>query len=511
MSKAVGARIKGDDYQACIFWTLACRLFYGHSKIERIGYEYNQAKSLDDVVIFYETPILGEYNDHVNADYYQIKYHVTQGGSFSWQDLIDPSFINATSVSFLQRVHDAQKKLAPEGKGVRFYFVSPWQVHPDNELAGLISNTGGELRLDKLFAGGKKSKMGIIREEWKQHLGLTDDDELRKVIAPIRIIHSSDNMGMMIQRLNESLICAGLKPIEAGTIVNPYVSLIKGLLVKEETEFTKDRLLELCKNENLWIGHTPVNPAIQIGIRSFCKWAENMEDETKHMLCLLEHFDERYIKEDAAWNDQILKNTEQFLTNCTRESIPYHLHLDTHSSIAFAAGYFLDSKSGVDVAPIQRYKGRHVWKPDESYNVEDYPGWQCEETMIDETAQDIAITLGVRHGIIDDVNYFIEQKELAIKKIINCTVGDGPGGNVIRNGTHAWILADKIATIINSRSFEERKGRLHIFVAVPNALIFFIGQHGKSFGPCTLYEYDFENRTPGGYISSISLPPIKKS
>lgn len=36
-------------------------------------------------------------------------------------------------------------------------------------------------------------------------------------------------------------------------------------------------------------------------------------------------------------------------------------------------------------------------------------------------------------------------------------------------------------------------------------------QHGKSFGTCTLYEYDFENRTPGGYISSISLPPIKKS
>lgn len=509
LSKAVASRIKGDDYQACVFWNVACGLFHEHSKIEKVVYECEEVKSLDDVVVFYKTPILDERGDYVTADYHQIKYHVTQGGSFRWQDLIDPSFINAKAVSFLKRVHDAQKKLAPEGKGVRFYFVSPWHVHPDNELAELISNTGGELRWDKLSKGGVKSKMGIIREEWKKHLGLTDDDELRKVIAPIRIMHSSDNIGTMNHRLNNSLMAAGLKPIEAGSIVNPYVSLIKGLLVKEKTEFTKERLLEICKREHLWVGHAPVNQAVQIGVRSFYKWAENMEDETKDMLCLLEHFDGRYIKEGSAWNDQIVKNIEEFLTHSTRESVSYHLHLDSHSSVAFFAGYCLNSKSGVDVAPVQRYKGRHVWKPDEIYKIKDYSGWQCEETTIDETAQDIAITLGITHKTVDDVNYFIEQEGLSIKKVINCTVGDGPGGNVIQNGTHAWILADKIATIINSRSFNDRKGRLHIFGAVPNALMFFIGQYAHAFGPCTLYEYEFEKRTPGGYMASISLPLVK--
>ena len=143
------------------------------------------------------------------------------------------------SLSHFKKSTRRTKRLAPEGKGVRFYFVSPWQVHPDNELAGLISNTGGELRWDKLSKGGNRSKMGIIREEWKKHLGLTDDDELRKVIAPIRIIHSSDNIGMMNQRLNNSLMGAGLKPIEAGSMVNPYVSLIKGLLVKEKQNLQK--------------------------------------------------------------------------------------------------------------------------------------------------------------------------------------------------------------------------------------------------------------------------------
>ena len=60
-----------------------------------------------------------------------------------------------------------------------------------------------------------------------------------------------------------------------------------------------------------------------------------MEDETKDMLCLLEHFDGRYIKQGSAWNDQIVKNIESFLTHSTRESVSYHLHLDSHSSVAF--------------------------------------------------------------------------------------------------------------------------------------------------------------------------------
>lgn len=101
LSKSVIPRMLGDDYQACFFWLLACRLFHEHSKVEKVAYELDDVKSLDDVVLFYKTAILDEFSDPVTADYYQIKFHMTQGGTFTWEDLMDPKFINATSYSFL--------------------------------------------------------------------------------------------------------------------------------------------------------------------------------------------------------------------------------------------------------------------------------------------------------------------------------------------------------------------------------------------------------------------------
>lgn len=511
LSKAVSSRIKGDDYQAYIFWINACRLFREHTKVEKIAYEFDQVKSIDDVAVFYKQPYLDEHGDNLNADYYQVKFHVTQGGSLSWQDLLDPKAINASAVSFLQRLHLAQKEVAPDGKGSRFYFVTPWHIHPDNELSELVSNSGGEIRWDKLAMGGERSKMGKIRKAMKEHLSIVTDEELQVVLRPLRILHSKENTEQLKKTLNLNLCLAGLKPIDEGAIINPYVELIKGLLTRGRNEFTKDDLMKICKEEELWVGQSnQMNTAYSIGIRSFHRWAEKMEDETNAMLCLLELFDGRYIKDKKHWNDTILQNLEHFILSSTEQGAQHHLHLDTHSSIAFATGYYLDSKSGIDAAPVQRINGRHVWKPEKNIKYDDYPGWIYEEDIRDENGKDLVITLGIRHNIIEEVNYYLEQLNLPIRRVINCTIDGGQGSAVIKDGSHAWLLADKIATYINDRPIKERFGQIHIFSAVPNSLLFFIGQFARSFGPCTLYEYDFENRIPGKYEPSITLNALKK-
>lgn len=510
MSKAVSSRIKGDDYQAYIFWINACNLLIENERSQKIAYEYDQVRSLDDVVLFYDIPVLDEYGDPIHADYYQVKYHVTQGGSIKWNDLLDPDFINAKSISFLQRVYDAQKRLAPDGKGYRFYLISPWQVHPDDDLAKILSTDGGELRWNVLSQRGERSWTGKIRKAMKDHLGLKTDKELEVVLRPLRIVQYTDNLKQINERLNVHLKAAGLKPVDTGKIVNPYIDLIKGLLTKGKNEFTREELIDICKREGLWVGVSDTSPAIPIGIRSFLRGAENMEQETKHMLCLLEHFEDRNIKDKTLWNDTIVHKIEQFITSSTRENAPYHIHLDAHYSVAFAAGYLLDSKSGVDIAPIQKFNGRHVWKPEKNVKYEDYAGWEYEEHFRNQEAKDLVITLGVRHKTIDEVNYYLDQVDLPIRRVINCTVEGGPGGSVIRNGSHAWVLADKIASFINERPFQERIGHLHIFPAVPAALLFFIGQFARSFGRCTLYEYDFGSGQPGKYEPAITLPPRKQ-
>ena len=50
-------------------------------------------------------------------------------------------------------------------------------------------------------------------------------------------------------------------------------------------------------------------------------------------------------------------------------------------------------------------------------------------------------------------------------------------------------------------------GQLHVFGAVPNGLMFFLGRLAHSLGPIQLYEHDFENNQSSRYRQSLSLPP----
>src|ERR1041384_6893002 len=97
------------------------------------------------------------------------------------------------------------------------------------------------------------------------------------------------------------------------------------------------------------------------------RWAEHMEDETEHMLCLVRHFDNRHIRDARLWQESVFPEVSDFLSKYTQPGPRYHLLLDAHSSIAFAAGFCLNSKSRIDVAPVQSIRGKRVlWRPDET-------------------------------------------------------------------------------------------------------------------------------------------------
>jgi hypothetical protein len=92
-------------------------------------------------------------------------------------------------------------------------------------------------------------------------------------------------------RLNNKLRLAGLAPVEDGCQVHPYDELIRKLCMQGRKEFTREEIQTICEREGLWRGRPAQNEnATQIGVRSFMRWAEYMEDETDHMLCLVRHF-----------------------------------------------------------------------------------------------------------------------------------------------------------------------------------------------------------------------------
>ena len=508
MANAVVPRLQGDDYQACFFWLRACQLFQDYNKVTKVAYEDDEIKSFDDVVSFYEPSIRDNNGELVDADYYQIKFHATQNGSFTWEKLMDPAFINATSHSFLKKLYNAQQKMAVNGQNYRFYLVSPWVIETSDPLTELVSNNAGELRLDKLFnGGGPKSKMGKVRDGWCKHLELQKEDDLREILRPLRIIFGYKNSEELLKELNRELYSVGLKPIENGALVNPYSNLIQRLFINGRKMFSREELTQICKNENLWIErNSKAELTKPIGIRSYSRRAENMEHETESMLCLIKHFDGRYIKENVCWNDDVALKVEEYLNKELQSGEKVDIHLDTHASIAFTAGYCLDPKSGIDVAPVQRGNGRFTWRPDATKKLDDYPEWKNEVILKDESAKDIAVALSIRHNVVNEVEEYLTLSAMNVNRIISFYPGNGPSATSIVDASHAFLLADKIVGLLKKRTLEERKAQIHLFISGPNAFCFFLGQLSRVLGRITVYEYDFEQVRTCTYIPAISLP-----
>ena len=297
------------------------------------------------------------------------------------------------------------------------------------------------------------------------------------------------------------------------SLEHPQVSLLVDAMVEEELlQSTKDGYtdrtifsLELNKRIELIIKkYTKVRKAI--GILCFSRGSERLTQETSILLDLQDKFEGRFLKPDFDWTVDIGKPVQDFLRENTEVQQAYQIMLEAHGSIAFAAGRVFDTKSGVDICPVQKtILGPEIWEFDKCDRTQ-YQNWKVEHIARDEDTFDTALILNVRHNICSDVERYLKEQGVHVGRIINFSPEDtGSTGFSIQNGTHSSKLAMEVYAALAGRSTVERRAYLHIFAAAPNAFMFHLGQVSRPFGKCILYEYDFEQRGNCSYIPSIQF------
>jgi len=241
---------------------------------------------------------------------------------------------------------------------------------------------------------------------------------------------------------------------------------------------------------------------LTLGIRSL----EPLGDRPERTLDLTRHFDGRLPKDPALWSSAVMPELEEFL----RPALAIRkLRLDfaAHASLAFAAGYVLESKSGLDVSIRQRQQkgGFQDWCANDG-PLPDAPYWKAEDDLgLDETAPDVAVAVSLTWPVLEDVRLYLERERLPVRRILPATLAPEPGPSGVHNGEHALALAQALALRIRARTAGERLGTLHLFVSGPNAFLFYLGQLAHGLGRIQLYEFDFHKGTPGGYRGSIGL------
>lgn len=498
--KQVAARIEGDVYQGMFFWLQAASLLRPESKVGRVAIEYDRATGVDDVAVHFTAPGVDAGGRSCEADYFQVKYHVDRREQYGASSLCDPGFIGANR-SLLQRFHDAHQELRKQGGWYRLNLVSNWQWAMNDPVGPLLRESQSGALPDRFFSDGPKSALGKVRRAWNDHLGLSAqdfEDFARRLHLGVNYI----GRPFLRELLNERLLNVGLLGLAADKMQNVYDSITQQLILNGKNEFTPQTFRDLCEREGLLAPVTPAGPPV-VGIRSFMRFAERMEDECQRFVCVAEHFDGRHVRDLSLWQTSLKSAVQSFLAAPRLRAQEHHLLLDCHSSLALFAGYELDRKSGAQVFPVQKGVRSAVWKPSGATPTSSVE-WFESTTTIADGGSDVALAVSVTHDVLKDVRAFVQTSRSAAS-LVEVRPASGIGPRSVVDADHAVGLADSLAAIIRKHRPADG-GTLHLFTAAPNALLYFLGQHRGALGKVQLYEFDFEGEQGGTYSPSIRLP-----
>jgi len=502
VAKAVVALHKGFDYQARWFWIEALRLLRSEPVLERVIIEAPNPRGFDDVV---SHPVQHRDNDvwgrPVDIDGFQAKFHVDHSTLVRAVDLADPGFLLAKETSLLQRLRLAVSEAEARAQNGRFTLITPWHVDPA-DLLGRLLGTDGSLRLSVLFDGsGPRSATGRLRQAWREHLQLKDDDALQQLLRHLRI-HQRD-LAATDRQLELELDRAALALVAPDSVAHPYVDLINGHVKQQEFEFDAVSLRRTLTAAGLWRETSyPTDPRETLAIRSRRHGAVHLEDETRTLLDLIPMFHDRDLRAGVDWNGDVAASIANFVAARVQVGTSYRLYLDAHGAIAFTAGWLLHR---ADVTPMQLTSGRlAAWGS--SGPTPEGPLWQeVLEPRSSSSGPDVAVALGVTHDVADDVRRYVARQLPGVSLLVVLTVPTvGPAS--VSDGAHANALAiEAVQKVQAARPRDGRPSRLHLFAAAPNGLMFQLGRNGRSLGPTTAYEFDFDN-PHRGYAPAIAVP-----
>jgi hypothetical protein len=505
MADAVMPRWHGDNYQARVFWENALNLLDdGTSCIVEVSFEADGPKAFDDVVVRYDPAVVRSGPERVTADYHQVKWHVEYGGRFGYADLIDPEFIGAKTSSILQRLKEARESA---GRGACFSFITTYRIKDGDPLADLISGNDKSLLVEKLFDGTKTdgSRMGAVRKLWREHLALTDNDELRAVLANFRIFEGHRSL----EELKESIV---LRAKTVGVLTTLPTSsdfrldeLARALKKRGLNSFTRETFRQLCKDESILaeIAAAAADPYLPVAVRSFLGPASDIVGAApENTLMLTDSFKQRYLRDDLDWQRDIRPRVEDFLRAKVVRSPMLRLILDVHASVAFVAGAVLDVKSGVSIELVQKGRvGSRVWRADDGSETA-APAFEVKEHKLGE-GPEIAVAISVAQSAEAAARAYCEASLPNAGRLVVFALG--PSQRIVLGGGHAAALAEAVANRLRAVKGNDIDIVTHVFAAAPNALLFYLGQQHQAISPCVVYEYDFDRRGNKSYQPSMIM------
>lgn len=294
-----------------------------------------------------------------------------------------------------------------------------------------------------------------------------------------------NNFGKNILRISRELITENDIALNK-LLVDANIEEVKNTeLILEEL-----RELKICLEENNQSKNetkTNLENVKKIMVRNIENGTEKVMEQCESTLDLCKYFNGRICESEENWIE--IKREIETFTDGLDCNIKYEMNLSVCYTIAYYLGICLNSKSSREIRIKQSSNGSVDWTPNFSSDSKKYNEFTVEEQKMKEGIGDLAICISITSDIKEDVIEYLDSQHIDVGKVVNFTLGENVGNKTVENGNHAWNLAEQVKTWLGRRNIKERNSNLHIFIAAPVSIAFFLGQQSFAFSNINLYEY----------------------
>jgi len=250
-------------------------------------------------------------------------------------------------------------------------------------------------------------------------------------------------------------------------------------------------------------GSTTNDQPIELAVRSFRGYGDDLDDKVCKILCLCDYFEKRSLAK-GTWED-IKQEITAFLDENIEPGKSYSLHVPLHVSLAFLVGRELPRKRGVDINVYQSSPLRQLWQRSKNEgNKENLEPWMVNDHEINNTGDELAVAISVTHDIRQDVETFIRKEHPGISQLLHIKLPK-TSHDAIKNADHAFDFSYEATMLMREKYRQTGASHMHLFISAPNNFNFQLGQHSLILGNITLYEYDLEAENVGAYFPSIKI------
>lgn len=496
MANQIAARLSGDDYQHLYAWFHSLELKMPSQKVRVVRIEDPDAASVDDVTVVREVGAVAP------DAFHQVKYHVDQRGQYSTAAL---TARKPRSTSLLEKFWKTWRTLrghAP-GRSIELYLVSNWAWDSADKLRECIGGPHNGFTED-LFRASPRSRIGQLREKWRQHLSAADE-EFAAFARSLRFKLGFDCADELKVRVAERMENLRLKHDEPALLV--AAGIVREWIKAKRRDLTLDVLEDLVDQYDLRL---PPDSERWVTVHLVTIKEQKFELPPDHLLDWRGHFVDlpgkkgHQLKDPADWNGRLLPELhclEQVVneeTDCRLVRVRGLARLTAW----FALGHVFSQVARYTLEVDQQGQ---LWRTDATPNpdlgVEVVAGSERDGEVWEGDGDTVAVGVSVTGPLEADVREYLESAGVRVSAVLFLRPNRELRRDCLRSAGDVVALADGVKIRVREFVKRWRAKRTLLFYFGPLSGACFIGHQLNA----VCHEIQIMEDQQPGYAPSFCL------